>query len=39
MSCHDTSTGMRCGRCPSGYVGDGITCKPGKTCDDRPCFP
>ncbi|KAL7032234.1 hypothetical protein ACKWTF_007258 [Chironomus riparius] len=38
VSCHDTSSGMRCGRCPKGYIGDGRTCTPGLTCDDRPCF-
>lgn len=27
---HDFSTG---------YVGDGKSCKPGITCNDRPCFP
>lgn len=39
VTCHDTSTGMRCGRCPKGYIGDGESCRPGQTCDDRPCFP
>lgn len=36
--CYDTSTGMRCGHCPRGYVGDGKTCRPGTTCADRPCY-
>lgn len=38
VQCYDTSTGMRCGHCPRGYVGDGKICKPGLTCDDQPCF-
>ncbi|KAG4072453.1 hypothetical protein HA402_004385 [Bradysia odoriphaga] len=36
--CYDTSTGMRCGHCPRGYVGDGKSCRPGTTCADRPCY-
>lgn len=38
VSCYDTETGTRCGHCPRGYVGDGRHCKPGQTCDDKPCF-
>lgn len=38
VTCHDTSTGPRCGHCPRGYVGDGKHCKVGVTCEDRPCF-
>ncbi|XP_037910379.1 cartilage oligomeric matrix protein isoform X2 [Hermetia illucens] len=38
VECYDTGAGMRCGHCPSGYVGDGRTCKPGYTCAERPCF-
>lgn len=38
VSCYDTETGTRCGHCPRGYVGDGKKCKPGVTCDDKPCF-
>lgn len=38
VQCHDTSTGMRCGRCPRGYVGNGQSCQQGVTCADRPCF-
>lgn len=38
VHCYDTQTGMRCGHCPRGYVGDGINCKPGVTCAEKPCF-
>uniref|UniRef100_A0AAG5CPB1 Thrombospondin n=1 Tax=Anopheles atroparvus TaxID=41427 RepID=A0AAG5CPB1_ANOAO len=38
VQCYDTSTGMRCGHCPRGYVGDGRNCRPGQTCVDQPCF-
>lgn len=38
VHCYDTQTGMRCGHCPRGYIGDGINCKPGVTCAERPCF-
>jgi syndecan 4 len=38
VTCHDTSSGPRCGHCPRGYVGDGKHCKVGVTCEDNPCF-
>lgn len=38
VHCYDTNTGIRCGNCPRGYVGDGIKCMPGVTCAERPCF-
>lgn len=39
VPCHDDSRGgFQCGACPSGYHGDGITCRPRVTCADRPCF-
>lgn len=38
VQCHDTSSGPRCGSCPRGYVGDGMSCKPGYTCAERPCY-
>ncbi|GBM91229.1 Thrombospondin-4 [Araneus ventricosus] len=38
VQCADTSDGFRCGPCPRGYTGDGITCKQVVTCNDRPCF-
>ncbi|XP_014275150.3 cartilage oligomeric matrix protein [Halyomorpha halys] len=38
VECRDTAEGVRCGRCPAGYVGNGVTCKPGITCDQKPCF-
>lgn len=37
--CRDTAEGPRCGRCPQGMVGDGKTCKPGRTCALKPCAP
>lgn len=39
VECRDTAEGPRCGRCPAGYVGDGRSCKPGRTCHEHPCFP
>lgn len=36
--CYETPSGLRCGRCPLGLVGDGKNCKPGVSCSDRPCF-
>lgn len=36
--CYETPSGLRCGRCPHGLVGDGKNCKQGVTCADRPCF-
>ncbi len=30
--------GFRCGQCPSGYRGDGITCQRMPSCADNPCF-
>uniref|UniRef100_A0A034VND1 Thrombospondin-4 n=1 Tax=Bactrocera dorsalis TaxID=27457 RepID=A0A034VND1_BACDO len=38
VECRETASGLRCGRCPMGHVGDGKICKPGVTCADRPCF-
>ncbi|XP_066249708.1 cartilage oligomeric matrix protein [Euwallacea similis] len=38
VRCYDTPEGPRCGPCPRGYLGDGYTCTPGRTCADRPCF-
>ncbi|XP_014256700.1 cartilage oligomeric matrix protein [Cimex lectularius] len=39
VECRDTSDGPTCGRCPSGYVGNGFECKPGISCDQSPCYP
>lgn len=36
--CVDTADGFRCGPCPRGYTGDGISCKQLITCNHRPCF-
>ncbi|XP_058454904.1 cartilage oligomeric matrix protein isoform X2 [Malaya genurostris] len=38
VQCYDTQSGIRCGHCPRGYIGDGINCRTGTTCADRPCF-
>lgn len=37
--CEDTSQGFRCGECPVGFTGDGITCAPRITCENDPCYP
>lgn len=39
VECHDTSSGMVCGKCPRGYVGDGRSCRRVEMCQDKPCFP
>lgn len=38
VACTDVSGGYRCGPCPRGFAGDGITCRPEITCRDRPCY-
>lgn len=37
--CEDTSLGFRCGSCPVGFTGDGITCAQKITCESDPCYP
>ncbi|XP_074650501.1 cartilage oligomeric matrix protein-like [Tubulanus polymorphus] len=37
VSCTDTSFGPVCGKCPSGFTGDGRKCQR-VTCRDKPCF-
>lgn len=38
--CTDTPDGsFRCGPCPKGFTGDGISCQSWTTCIDQPCFP
>ncbi|XP_050401319.1 thrombospondin-4 [Patella vulgata] len=39
VRCIDTEEGFRCGSCPRGYHGDGVTCNRYTTCSDRPCYP
>lgn len=38
VECKDTVSGMTCGKCPRGHVGDGRNCRRIEVCDDRPCF-
>lgn len=38
VQCIDTSDGFRCGPCPRGYTGDGVTCTKYVTCNARPCY-
>ncbi|XP_055688217.1 cartilage oligomeric matrix protein [Lutzomyia longipalpis] len=38
VHCYDSTSGIRCGHCPRGYIGDGKHCKPGLTCADKPCY-
>ncbi|XP_071118349.1 cartilage oligomeric matrix protein-like [Haliotis cracherodii] len=39
VRCVDTETGFRCGACPRGYHGDGVTCTRHTSCADSPCYP
>ncbi|XP_041368920.1 cartilage oligomeric matrix protein-like [Gigantopelta aegis] len=39
VRCVDTEEGFRCGACPRGYRGDGITCTRHTSCRDNPCYP
>lgn len=39
VSCRDEVTGYKCGPCPPGYAGDGVTCRKTDYCARRPCFP
>ncbi|XP_023227944.1 cartilage oligomeric matrix protein-like [Centruroides sculpturatus] len=39
VQCYDTVDGFKCGSCPRGYTGDGISCNPYSACNDRPCYP
>ncbi|OWF43888.1 von Willebrand factor D and EGF domain-containing protein [Mizuhopecten yessoensis] len=36
-TCVDVGDGFRCGQCPTGMTGNGITCT--RTCESNPCFP
>lgn len=38
VQCYDSPHGVRCGRCPTGFIGDGRSCRPGVNCDENPCF-
>ncbi|CAI9718810.1 cartilage oligomeric matrix protein-like [Octopus vulgaris] len=39
VRCIDTENGFRCGDCPPGFYGDGISCSAYLSCNDRPCYP
>ncbi|KAK7010141.1 cartilage matrix protein [Biomphalaria glabrata] len=39
VRCLDTEEGFRCGSCPRGYTGNGITCVRVTLCADNPCYP
>lgn len=39
VQCYDDPNGYKCGACPYGYRGNGITCTKTTTCADRPCYP
>ncbi|CAG0892634.1 unnamed protein product [Darwinula stevensoni] len=40
VPCYETvGGGYRCGKCPTGYVGDGEKCKASTVCDTNPCYP
>ncbi|XP_033728931.1 uncharacterized protein LOC117318039 [Pecten maximus] len=37
VTCSDVGDGFRCGQCPVGMTGNGITCD--RSCASKPCFP
>ncbi|XP_059173537.1 cartilage oligomeric matrix protein-like isoform X2 [Physella acuta] len=39
VRCIETEGNVRCGPCPVGYYGDGVSCTRITTCADNPCFP
>lgn len=39
VRCFDTPEGYRCGQCPPGQTGDGVTCDNMDNCHPNPCFP
>lgn len=39
VQCTDTPQGPKCGVCPLGYIGDGISCDTILTCLNNPCYP
>ncbi|GFU48857.1 thrombospondin-4 [Trichonephila clavipes] len=38
VRCYDVDNGYRCGPCPPGFTGNGVTCKPANRCAENPCW-
>ncbi|XP_043919658.1 thrombospondin-4 isoform X3 [Protopterus annectens] len=39
VKCTETVDGFKCGPCPEGYIGNGVTCTDIDECRYSPCFP
>lgn len=39
VECQDIPSGYVCGKCPSGFTGDGRTCRRIDSCKDQLCYP
>lgn len=39
VQCYDTVEGAQCGPCPTGYEGDGKSCRRQDICNESPCAP
>lgn len=38
VTCHDTTSGMVCDKCPRGFIGDGKNCARVEICEENPCY-